>query len=183
MAEDVFLTSWDTFDLDAQGVPDRWDLAFLAHVLCDTSHPWHDAVRDLYLANVGLWELYAELYPADLGWVVDMGVQYYLGGMGVMGSVEQLYAGFGVGEWFTLGKANNEPLSALGDFDGDGLTNLEEAQQVQGVGGDAAAYVAAVTDPLNFWPGNPALPMAGAVALVALAGVVAFSASRLIRKK
>lgn len=84
-------------------------------------------------------------------------------------------------------KAGDEPFSATGDLDGDGLTNAEEYAAVAAVYSDAAvaAEIAAIaiSDPYNFWPGNPELPVGGMVGLGLLAGALVLGGRLVIRKK
>ncbi len=83
---------------------------------------------------------------------------------------------------FNYGKAG-DLYSAGGDLDGDGRTNLTEYNQVVAVGGGIDTFVIAATDPDNFWPGNPELPVAGILGLGLLAGSLLAGAALAIRKK
>lgn len=82
---------------------------------------------------------------------------------------------------YSLGKTLTEPLSAAGDYDGDGLTNVQEYETVLAVGGDAALYAEVASNPSPFWHGNPALPAFGGAAVALLFGGIAAVAARAIR--
>jgi hypothetical protein len=79
---------------------------------------------------------------------------------------------------FGAAKTTGEPFSADGDIDGDGISNGDEYDQVVAVGGNAEVAAQAIMDPLNLWPGNPALPVVGAAGLALLAGALAFAGLR-----
>lgn len=79
---------------------------------------------------------------------------------------------------FGATKAANEPLSAFGDYNGDGTTNLEDYNTVQAGGGTRADWVALVTAP-------PAAgtPVTGLIGLGLMASAMAAGGAFVIRRK
>ncbi len=78
-------------------------------------------------------------------------------------------------------KLANEPLSPAGDYDGDGLTNKEEFDNVIAAGGGINAFVMAAT-----WfnaDGTEPLPVAGLVSLGFLAAMSTLGGFVTIRRK
>ncbi len=78
------------------------------------------------------------------------------------------------------GKSISEPFSAYGDYDGDGNTNLATYEAVHS---SPAAFVAAASGANPFWAGNPGLPVAGMLGLVALAGACVLGGTLSVRRK
>ena len=81
------------------------------------------------------------------------------------------------------GKLANEPFSASGDYNEDGLSNGDTYDAVTGAGGDRGDFVGAATGSNPFWPGNPGLPVAGALGLALLAGMCTTAGVISLRKK
>lgn len=73
---------------------------------------------------------------------------------------------------YGMAKANDGTIAANGDLDGDGKTNLQEAQEVIAVGGGMELFVKAATDRTNMWPGNPEIPVGTIATLGAIAGIL-----------
>lgn len=83
----------------------------------------------------------------------------------------------------TTYKSANEPLSAAGDYNGDGLTNKEAYDLVTAAGGNREMFVQAAASDDGFWQGNPALPVAGFPALLAMSAGLAAAAAFLRKNK
>jgi len=83
----------------------------------------------------------------------------------------------------SAGKTADEPLSALGDFDDDGVSNLVVYQGIVASGGGIADFVAAATGSNPFWPGNPNLPVAGLLGLGVMAGALVTGGAFKLRKR
>jgi hypothetical protein len=64
-----------------------------------------------------------------------------------------------------VSKSLDEPFSADGDCDGDGASNLDEYVYVVAAGGDIEDFMMEAGEDNPLWPGNPALPAAGAASL------------------
>ncbi|MCX5772215.1 MAG: hypothetical protein NTZ09_18340, partial [Candidatus Hydrogenedentes bacterium] len=80
------------------------------------------------------------------------------------------------------GKADGPPLSPGGDYDGDGITNLEAYNLVMDAGGDYEEFVEAAGG--GFWTtGNPEMPAVGLLGLAALVSVIAAGGAFALRKK
>jgi LPXTG-motif cell wall-anchored protein len=84
---------------------------------------------------------------------------------------------------FSRSKSANEPLSPEGDFDFDGLSNIDEYDLVILAGLDEAAYVEAATNASPFWSGNPAVPVTGIIGLSLLGAMFACGGAVGLRKK
>lgn len=82
-------------------------------------------------------------------------------------------------EVYGANKTASEPFSALGDYNGDGMSNLDTySGVVDAVGSpdsDAtrALFVSAATGSSPFWPGNPGLPAAGLLGMALLTSAIA----------
>lgn len=82
-----------------------------------------------------------------------------------------------------IGKTEDEPFSAFGDYNEDDLSNGDTYDAVTGGGGDRPVFVGAATGSNPFWPGNPGLPVAGGFGLALLTGACAVAGAFSIRKK
>jgi hypothetical protein len=186
---------WPGQDPSGDGLPESYQMALITAVICDSDY-WASAS---VLAQLGE---NATLYSADLddlgiGGILKDSAAVMAAMMGTSEAMKTTWNGvfmlFGVPEGlpriaqykvFTgSGKASNEIFSADGDLDGDGLTNQEEYDQVVAAGGDRDVFVRAAMDPGNFWPGNPALPLAGLLGLALLSGAASVGGVYVIRKK
>jgi hypothetical protein len=79
----------------------------------------------------------------------------------------------------TGGKLGDEPYSGAGDYDGDGKTNNEVFNAVNGAGGDVQDFINGATGAAGpFWPGNPDLPVAGMLGLAILSGALVVAYTR-----
>ena len=186
-----------TLPLPGDGLLDSYQMALVEYVLCHPEFWANQSVEADFLANKALFE-------ADVAWLaanVDPSFARLEGVANVMaamlGTSEDMQTTWNAlflifsGDLVGLPSLNNyvvfgtggEPFSAEGDLDGDGLSNAEELAQVLAAGGDMDLFVIATTDPGNFWPGNPDLPVATAVGLGLLAGAVALAGAFMARKK
>lgn len=184
------------------GLKDSWSMALLEYCLCHPNFRADLRIPQDFTYNKNLFEqdimwlsqnvdpifaaflAYSDVMAGLLGSSVEMRttwnaiiLQLTSGATGLP-SVDS-YRIYG------MAKANDGAIAANGDLDGDGLTNLQEAQQVLSVGGDMALFVRAATDRFNLWPNNPALP-AGTGIVVSAIGVVLASigaVSMYLRKK
>lgn len=86
-------------------------------------------------------------------------------------------------EIYGLAKAVGEPFSGLGDYDEDGVSNLTTYGLIVAAEGNRQAFVAAASGANVWYPGNPNLPVAGMIGLVALVGVTALGGGLVLRKK
>jgi len=149
--------------------------------LCDETHPYHSGALAAYLANVGFWESTAASDPETWGWITALGLQYFYGGMGTLGTTELAGGAFGVGTPFTVAKSANEPFAWDGDLDGDGYTNLEEYQFVSAAGGSREQFVYAASGGFA-GPGVPVAGLLGLGLLAAVSGAAGFLTLRKGRK-
>lgn len=83
----------------------------------------------------------------------------------------------------TSGKAAHEPFSGVGDYDKNGVTNLEIYNILKAAKADVAIedFVDAASNPLS--PLNPYLPVGGLVGLAALAGACLTGGAFALRRK
>jgi len=174
-------TPYSQWDLDADTLPDAASVALVSYVACKPTHGLSASVVADLEANTAAWEAIfttgalndnSVFFAALAGVSAEM--RTALGGyFGQDLSGLDLYGSAKAGERF----------SATGDLDNDGLDNVTEYDQVMAAGGDLETFVMAATDPNNFWPGNPDLPIAGIVGLGLLAGSILTGAAFALRKK
>ena len=130
------------------GILDGDELALVSWILADVSRPHHDAVHSAYTQNLAQMQ-------TDLGATFGPIYGPILGGymiLGDAGTIARATAILGsVGKTLTLASYDvslSSLLSASGDFDGDGQTNLQEYQAISGTGGPGtqkrADYLTAV---------------------------------------
>ncbi len=187
------------------GVPDAFQLALVENALCQYSYIWdQECIVNAFLSNKAAFAQdvqaliqvdpdlaalseFNNLFAALLGTstvmqnTIDALVLQRTGGVSGLPHLDE-YLIFGVG-CGGPSKDVDEPFSAPGDFDRDGLSNLEEYNQVLAAGGDIDTFVAAASDPSPFWPGNPALPVAGLAGLGVLAAAFVVGGAFAVRKR
>ena len=132
-------------NLETQGmaVPDIVELHVLEAILKDSSHPLHASVKEAYLANLALWQIYDDAAAAALPQFVPppMGVTYALAAYGTLDALAGPLAAsfYGVHVSQLYGTATPQPPGSFSvvpefqqsaDIDGDGFTNLEESLYV-----------------------------------------------------
>jgi len=84
----------------------------------------------------------------------------------------------------TVKAPEDEPFGNQGDYDGDGVSNLDTYNGLVGAGaGTAEDFVEAASGANPWYPGNPLMPAAGLVGLAALVGVFAAGGAFILRKK
>ncbi len=170
--------SWDN------GILDKHELALFFYALCVDQNT---ALADLYSQNrtTMLGETQYDAWKSALFGGADYA--NFLGAMVTMDSVNVAgVAGLQfTGPYTTYAptKTTTESLSATGDYDGDGVSNKQEYDNVMAWGGTVDDYVEAATS-LDSDGTAGELPVAGLAGLVALAvGVVAFTRSALRRRR
>lgn len=132
--------AWQIADADQSLVADRYEISVLAAILCDTTHPLHDALADVY--DVNLAALQTEISIPFLASVFDI--------MAALATLSSPFAtliqvGLGLdGEYFAFGDGMDQPLSSLGDLDLDGRANYEEFADIGGLDAPVPDYVRAV---------------------------------------
>jgi hypothetical protein len=190
-----------TRERPGDGLPDRFQMALVEYSLCHPTSPHHEEAMAGFLANraafvsdiedlQGSFPDLAQLLPlADLfagmmgtsevmHTTIDAIIRMLTDGSTGLPRLEE-YVVFGTGE-----KAPNEPFSAEGDFDGDGISNITEYDDVMAAGGDVSVFLEAATDPSPFWPGNPALPVGSITAVLALLfGAALLGSCALLRRR
>jgi len=167
---------WDIerFELDpstfGNGIPDLWQLALFANSFCNNRHRLHNAAVAAYEANMA-WAVgdfpesapYVEWFAASAAISSEMRDTVY----SLFGVDPAHYAAVSL-----PGKATNEPFSAEGDCDGDGVNNLAEYESVVTAGGDIDAFISEASENNHFWSGNPNLPIGTATILASAALLV-----------
>ena len=184
------------------GIPDEYQMALVEYVLSNSYLGMHDCVLHQFFANKAL-------VVADLQWLGANVSQEFLSlapvtdliaamlglSQAMQGTINNLtlFMTGGVSglphftEYHVFGvqcgaKTASEPFSADGDFDRDGISNIVEFQQVRNAGGTPNTFAVAATDPYNFWPGNPALPVTGTLALGLILAVVISRSRHYVRR-
>lgn len=144
---------WENGDFDANGMFDSWEVAVLAKVLCDPSHPLHNDLQSAY--SVTLNALRSELYyDSLLAPAENLLVCLLLLDSSMCSAVKEglddvltkPYVPFTInvlGAWV-------EPFGPTADLDADGDNNRAEYDWVTGLPAPAATrdnYVTAVLTP------------------------------------
>jgi len=148
-------TFWETGDLDSNGMIDSWEAAVVAHVVCDSGHPLHGAVRGAFDSLVSNLELDAFLRgttaiinPVKNAIACNMLVSW--------GLTNRMVARFNLSSGYYapyIHPSGVVPFSHDADLDGDTFSNKAEYNIVTGVFGSRSSYVqAAVT---GIVPANP----------------------------
>ncbi|MCX6615023.1 MAG: PKD domain-containing protein [Acidobacteria bacterium] len=183
--------TWIEWDLDSDLLPDAAQIAMLAYVACTSWHPLSASTYEALDDNEVLWRAQ---FAADAGLLAN--AEFFTGMAGLSADMQAALgtilganlSGYAI---YGLPSKVEAPLfSAGGDFDGDGLTNLVEWDAVVAYLGEGASidavldmFIDAVTDPGNFGPYNPDLPVAGIVGLGLLVGSMLAGAALAMRKK
>ncbi len=127
----------------ANGILDSDELAVLAWVLADTGRPHHDAVHAAYTTNLTRMNLdmagNPNLAGLAAGYAVPLAAYITLGDAGGFARGQAILYTYSAHVLLT-NPANYDQtqasfLSAAGDADGDGLTNLQEYTAITGTGG------------------------------------------------
>jgi Leucine-rich repeat (LRR) protein len=149
------------------GMPDLWQLRLFADAYCNDRHRLHEIVLSVYEANLAT--LLTEKPEAALSWVwaaATMGLS-----TNMRAAICEIYAlepdHYQV--YREPGKGADEPFSAEGDCDGDGVSNVEEYEYVVASGGDIDDFAMQAAENSPFWSGNPDVPALNAIGLVLLA--------------
>lgn len=167
----VAYADWPETDLDSNGIPDKFEYAMLAYAMCK-----NPAVVAAYQSNLDAME------PHWTGGWTSFAVMHAAWGTVSQSMIDALQAyAWGVDGLipYTDAKALNEPLSAEGDFDGDGYTNFQEYEFIAAQGGSPANYAYAASGGVA----GPGLPVAGVLGLGLLAVAFAAGSARKFRSK
>ena len=86
---------------------------------------------------------------------------------------------------YGVAKTSTEPFSALGDYNGDHVSNktIYDAVSPTPSLANRPTFVHFATSQDPYWPGNPGLPVGGLLGLAALSGACALAGAFSIRKK
>ncbi|MFA6242023.1 MAG: hypothetical protein WC655_13905 [Candidatus Hydrogenedentales bacterium] len=153
-----------TADIDGNGIYDSYEFAFLAKAMC--LDPAIDARFQANLAfHNAIWGGYAnvEMGAAAMDTISTSGSTFV--SWGISGSANGPYD-----------SGSGEPMAAGSDFDGDGVSNLQEFQEIREISSDPALFVRAVTDPS--WLGAAGLPLMGWPGFIVLLGLTAWVGGR-----
>lgn len=174
-------------------VPDPYQLALIAAAICT-----NPAIEAVYNANLAAAEDLLADDPLGYGYPAEMAPQIAIESMMDDTAWNVLcwyywYAYTAYYDWGTWQMTDAffvlYPLTVVpelrggGDYDNDGLTNLQEYTAVASVGGSPLLFAQAATDATNFWAGNPAVPVAGLVGLGLLAGACTLGGALSLRRK
>lgn len=161
-----------TADLDADGLPDYFQVGLVAYVLSVQTHPYSNLVHALYASSITQLQAEpnyaAQIAPyhhavAALMITSQAMADYWIAYFSLTGSYSP----------FIISKTADEPFSAQGDLDGDGYTNLEEFENSQAAGGGIDEFMEAANDPNSNGKALPALRSWGIAALLASLIVIA----------
>lgn len=168
---------WGNWDLNRDGVADRWQLAVLAHIVCAQDEAYRDQASIAYNTNNALFAADNPEQAADFPHVVagllsiGSGMVQPLVDGGLVSDTQPYQA------YVAPDDTTHEPLSGEGDMDGDALTGSDEYLRVLLAGGGMDDYVFAVMTP---WADGSPLPTADPISLAAL--IVGLVAARFRRR-
>jgi len=138
---------WYKTDLDDNGIPDNWEAAIVSEVLCDRDGPLYDAVRNAYQASQAIITT-EEAYSLVFQNYDHVFINLSLISAGLFDAlktqVNEAAPGILNNDYTPYTSGGIEILSAIGDLDGDGQTNLEEYNRIIAEGGYRSDYVDAV---------------------------------------
>jgi len=89
----------------------------------------------------------------------------------------------GIPIYGVTGKTVDEPFSAAGDYDKDGVTNLATYEAIVGCGGGISEFVAGASGFNPYFCGRAGLPVAGLFGLAALASAMTVGGAFSIRRR
>ena len=134
---------WYTTDADGNGMPDRWEVALLAQVLCDESAPHHAAALGAYVRNLQEARLTFE----------SVGAPYYYDWFGrlwaALITANSWYLQHAQEEYGNYVGVPGDPFAPDADLDGDGTSNFDEYANIVAAGGSVDDYTNAAADPGN----------------------------------
>lgn len=175
--------TWALTDLTQNGIIDSWEAALFENVLC-SHQPWSDDALCAYELNLATLNTEGSVAgPPFSGFkkviallqTMNSESQAATGSLNLQGNYRIAGAG---------AKANGEPFSAQGDLDGDGLSNLEEYQNVINANLTMDDYVAAATNPLLDGTASvDSLPLAGVLGLLTTTAALGLVGRRQLRRK
>jgi len=170
--------AWDIEGWPAEpygdGMADLWQLRLFADAYCNDYHRLHAVVVSVYEANLAT--LLTEKPGAAFRWTaaaIGLSTDMRAAICAILGLHRDHYQ-----VYREPGKGIDEPFSASGDCDGDGMSNAEEYEYVVSMGGDIDAFAMQAAENSPFWNGNPAVPAAGLIALAVLAISVGVGGAR-----
>ncbi|GMU91012.1 MAG: hypothetical protein AMXMBFR4_00700 [Candidatus Hydrogenedentota bacterium] len=153
-------------DLDADGLPDYFQVGLVAYVLSVETHPYSNLVHALYTSAIA--QLQAEPnYAAQIAPYHHAAAALMITSQAMTDYWTAYFSLAGSYSPFVISKTTDEPSSAQGDIDGDGYTNLEEFETGQAAGGGIDEFMEAANDPNSNGKALPALQFGGIAALLA----------------
>jgi len=160
-------------DIDGQGILDQYEVALFQHLVCHASSSFGTALECIFQDNRGKFQqepgyfLFAEFEDTYTALITTSTEHFVALGGGALQRQYEVFHG--------NSKASGEPLSAQGDLDADGVSNLQEYQNTLANGGGVDEYVEAALNPLLDGSNTEGLPIAGFAGLgglvLALGGV------------
>ena len=169
--------SWDTLDLDANGIPERAEILLLQRAMCGANSNF-GRYANLVCFNNGIAMRLDPNYPLTL--INSLSLDKLMEALiAISSSLRETYRGSLFTNYYgVIGENAGEPLSATGDLDGDGVSNLQEYNNTLAAGGGVNEYVNAASNPLI--DGTPesqaSLPATSNLGLLALCVLVIIAA-------
>lgn len=168
----------DASETPGRRLPERWGLAMVSTVLCQSEHPWHDRTLQVFTDNLVALQaepdaVHARAEPfqnilAALLLVNQSRQKHFMSLLGL------------TNEYWTVRNQSRDPsdgpLSEGGDLDGDGFSNLAEYDNVIASGGTMEDFAEAASDPGI--RGMIGMPSASWLVLVLSALAIAFAVGR-----
>lgn len=139
----------DTTDGEPNGIIDYWEHALFKEVMCSTSYTLSEEASCTFVANLAT--LRTESFAPQIVSIENIGALILsMSSETQAGAIAWLTGAFGtpVGTYEVAEDGlGHEPFAAAEDFDGDGTSNAQEAQNLTVYGGGLQDYLVAVTDP------------------------------------
>jgi hypothetical protein len=172
---DIFTEAGHGPDHNWNTIPDDYEVALLAKAM--TENPDVQAAYDANLAVADTWNA-GNVPPWGSGRYEEVAAAYATMGTEGMTAVNWLLYIFADGfAAYENGKTLTEPLSAEGDYDGDGHSNLDEYNYVVAQGGSIMDYVSAAAGG-SFGPGMPVGSLVGLGMLLTACAAAGVAAAR-----
>jgi len=182
-----FSLNWTSSDWDVSIIPDSWEVAVLADVMCESGGYYVRDAKCDFLDNLATlrtetvyategWEPYENVVAALVSISTEMQMALQTVGL------TQTYKVAGV-----PGKAAGEPFSPAGDLDHDSFTNLQEYNNVRTLPSEDQERSVYVTVVLHPWldgtqlPGD-VIPLSNNIGLVILLIGIALTGPLVLRR-
>lgn len=179
--------TWDSTDVDGTGIVDRFEVALAKYVI-NNGGLLHQEAQCPYSNNFAAANVEANVGLVQVQTGVDV-KELFAVLMSISSEMQTVLGTIGLTGTYSVVESNHkhlvEPLAPSGDPDGDGLTNLEEYENVVAAGGNEISYIGAALNPLLDGTNaiNPNLPVASGAGVAILLGVFGSAGALLLNRR